>query len=174
MGFRKSLVLLPGLALLAKSIHAHCPLCTVGAAAAAGGAAYMGVSTSVVGLFIGAFAVSTGWWVSNLLKRRVIPFQRTALILISYISTVVPLLPLMQGSYPMFISFAGEYGSLLNRTYLINLFLFGSIIGGVIVCITPWFSRRIGSWRGKMFPFQGIMLTLLLLVIAALILGVMS
>src|SRR3989338_2282102 len=152
MGFRKSLVLLPSLALLAKSIHAHCTLCTVGAAAAAGGAAYMGVSTSVVGLFIGAFAVSTGWWVSNLLKRRVIPFQRTALILISYISTVVPLLPLMQGSYPMFISFAGEYGSLLNRTYLINLFLFGSIIGGVIVCITPWFSRRIGSWRGKMFP----------------------
>ena len=174
MGFRKSLVLLPSLALLAKSIHAHCPLCTVGAAAAAGGAAYMGVSTSVVGLFIGAFGVSTGWWVSNLLKKKFIPFQKIVLILVSYIATVLPILPLMPGFYPLLISFSGDYGSLLNRTYLINLFFAGSLLGGAIVCITPLLSRRIAAWRGRMLPFQGIALTLLLLVMAALALGVIS
>src|SRR3989338_3060950 len=119
MGFRKSLVLLPSLALLAKSIHAHCHLCTVGAAAAAGGAAYMGVSTSVVGLFIGAFFVSTGWWVSNLLKKKFIPFQKIVLILVSYIATVLPILHLMPGFYPLLISFSGDYGSLNG----INFFL---------------------------------------------------
>ena len=51
-------------------VSAHCPLCTAGAAIAAGGAIYLGVSVIVVGLFIGAFAVSTGWWVAKIIKKQ--------------------------------------------------------------------------------------------------------
>ena len=155
------------LALLIDKVQAHCPLCTMGAAAAAGGAAWLGVSKTVIGLFVGAFAVSTGWWVSRIIKKRYIPFQRAALILFSFITTIWPMMSLMDGFYPLYISLIGSYGSLLNRTYLINLFLVGSLVGGIIVSSTPWMSSKITELRkGKMMPFQGILLTLMLLVVA--------
>src|SRR3989339_671279 len=117
MGLKKLIAFFPFL-LLMQSAYAHCPLCTAGAAFAAGGAAWLGISKAIIGVFIGAFAVSTGWWVSNLLKKKYIPFQKIVLILVSYIATVLPILPLMPGFYPLLISFSGDYGSLLNRTYL--------------------------------------------------------
>lgn len=157
---------LPLFLALMQSAYAHCPLCTVGAAAAAGGAAWLGVSKIVIGIFIGAFAVSIGWWVSNLIKKQYIPFQKPLIILFSFATTVFPLLGLnvMQSIYPVYVSLAGDYGSLLNRTYILNLFLIGSILGGLIVSITPWLSRKITIMRnGKMLPYQGILLTFLLL-----------
>ncbi len=159
--------LLPALLLplTIKSVAAHCPLCTAGVAVAAGGAAYLGVSDQVIGLFVGAFAVSTGWWVSRLVKRRFIPFQRGIIIFLSFLLTVIPLLSLFKGIYPLYISWLGEYGSVLNRTYMLNSFLAGSVLGSGIVCFTPWLSRKISALRmGKMIPFQGVLLTLMLLV----------
>src|SRR3990167_8283639 len=148
---------LPLFLALAQSAYAHCPLCTVGAAAAAGGAAWLGVSKIVICIFIGAFAVSIGWWVSNLIKKQYVPFQKPLIILFSFATTVFPLLGLevMRSNYPALISFFGDYGSLLNRTYILNLFLIGSILGGLIVSITPWLSRKITIMRnGKMLPYQ--------------------
>ena len=129
--------------LLMQNAYAHCPLCTAGAAVAAGGAAWLGISKAAIGIFIGAFAVSTGWWASNLLKRKYIPFQKQLLILFSFVATIIPLMPLMESIYPVYISWAGDYGSLLNRTYILNLFLAGSILGGFTVCIMPWLSKKI-------------------------------
>jgi|Deesub1362A_J573_1020465.scaffolds.fasta_scaffold00340_39 hypothetical protein len=151
---------------LVKKAQAHCPLCTIGAAAAAGGAAWFGISPVVIGLFIGAFAVSMGWWISRLIKKRYVPLQRLLIISLSFATTVLPLFPVMRDVYPVYISLTGDYGSLLNRTYLLNLFLVGSIIGGVIVSLTPWLSSKITMLRkGRTFPFQGVILTMLLLVI---------
>ena len=53
-----SLFLLP--ILFFQAVKAHCPLCTVGAGAAAAGAIWLGVSKVVVALFIGGFAMSMG------------------------------------------------------------------------------------------------------------------
>lgn len=156
--------------LLVKETYAHCPLCTIGAAAAAGGAAYLGVSQIVIGLFIGGFAVSIGWWISRLIKKKYIPFQKTLIILFSFATTILPLLMILNETRPFYISLAGDYGSFLNRTYLINMFLVGSIIGGIIVSITPWMSNQLTKLRhGKMIPFQGVILTLLLLLIIGVI-----
>ncbi len=160
---------------LVKNAYAHCPLCTVGAAAAAGGAAWLGVSKIVIGIFIGAFAVSIGWWISNLIKKQYVPFQRLLIILFSFVTTVFPLLGLevMRSNYPLLVSFFGNYGSVFNRTYIINLFFIGIIIGGFIVSLTPWLSRRITIIRnGKMLPYQGILLTFALLVISSTIIEV--
>ena len=160
--------------LLAEKAFAHCPLCTVGAAAAAGGAAWLGVNNASIGVFIGAFAVSMGWWISNLTKKRYVPFQRQLIIAISFATTIPPLMPIMKGIYPLFISIAGAYGSLINRTYLINAFLMGSIIGGFIVSITPWLSKKItDACKGKTLPYQGITLTFGLLAIAGISLQVL-
>ena len=161
---------------LVKNAYAHCRLCTVGAAAAAGGAAWLGVSKIVIGVFIGAFAISIGWWISNLIKKQYVPFQRPLIILFSFATTVFPLLGLeiMRSNYPLLVSFFGDYGSLFNRTYIINLFFIGSIIGGFIVSLTPWLSRRITIIRnGKMLPYQGILLTFALLVVSSTIIEVL-
>lgn len=153
-------------------VHAHCPLCTAGAAAAAGGAAWLGVSHSVIGVFIGAFAISTGWWVSRMIKKQFIPFQHWILLIVSFALTVIPILTLFADNpYPIYISWGGDYGTIFNRTYLLNLFLIGSIIGGFIVAIAPWLSERMTALRnGKMLPYQGLTITFALLFLISLVL----
>ena len=156
--------------LLSKSTYAHCPLCTAGAAIAAGGAAWLGVNNIVIGLFIGAFAVSMGWWISNLIKKQYIPYQKFLIILSSFLTTVLPLTAIINNIFPIYISVSEDYGSLLNRTYLINSFLLGSIIGGIIVSISPSISNLITRLRkGITIPFQGIIITLSLTIITGVV-----
>ncbi len=172
MKLSKLFLFLVGLPLLlAKSVSAHCPLCTMGAAAAAGGALYFGVNSLVIGIFIGAFAVSTGWWVSRMLKKEYFKYQKWTIIILSFVLTLLPMLPFFTQISTFSIWWFGEYGSLFNRTYLLNDFLIGSFIGGIIVCSTPWVSAKITTVRqGKMIPFQGLILTLGLLISLGIIL----
>ncbi len=147
------------------NIQAHCPLCTAGAAIAAGGALWLGVSRAVVALFIGAFAVSIGFWISRLIKIRLLPFQKHIIILFSFLTTVLPLMPLIRQDHPFRISIKGDYGSLFNNTYVVNLSLVASIIGGLIVLAAPALSSQITRLRkNKMIPFQGILLTFIILI----------
>ncbi|HII16561.1 TPA: hypothetical protein HA361_01485 [Candidatus Woesearchaeota archaeon] len=157
--------------LFARIADAHCPLCTIGAGALAGSAAWLGVSKSVIGVFIGAFAVSTGWWMARLIKKKVIPYQMPAIILASYLLTVLPLIPLLKDYHPLYLSWLGTYGT----TYAIDVFLLGSIVGGIIVCITPWLSAKLTALRkGNLIPYQGISLTFGLLFIAGIIMQVVA
>lgn len=172
MKIRNPLIIAPFvLGLLSESVSAHCPLCTISAAAVAGGATWLGVSKIVVGLFIGAFAASMGWWFSGFVKKKFVPLQKPLIILLIFITTVLPVLPLIGTAvFPLHISVAGDYGSLLNRTYVINSFLAGSIAGGLLVSLMPWLSSRITLLRrGKTFPFQGTALTISLLVILGVV-----
>ena len=153
-------------ALALPAVYAHCPLCTIGAAAAAGGAAYFGVNQAAIGVFIGAFAVSTGWWVSRMLKEYV-PRQRELLIGLSFLLTIIPIMAILTDFTPIYVSLIGQYGGLLNRTYLLNLFLVGSIVGGAVVCMAPWVSERVTQLRGRRIPYQGVTLTFLLLFMTA-------
>ena len=152
-----------------QNVFAHCPLCTIGAAAAAGAAAYFGVHFITIGLFIGAFAASMGWWISNIVKKQFIPYQRAVFVLLSFVTTVFPILPLFKDTSPLYISFYGSYGSLLNRTYLINTFFIGTLIGTFVMSITPSLSAKITKIRGKSIPFQGMVLTAVLLIVLGLI-----
>ena len=172
----KLLFLLTSLLLVqAATVFAHCPLCTIGIAATAGGAAYLGVDKAVIALFVGAFAVSTGWWVGKKMKKQFVPHQNAVIISLSFLLTVIPLLPLLTTVYPLYISLAGDYGSWLNRTYVINLGLITSILGGIVVSITPQLSRKINLIRkGKTIPFQGILLTLGLLIVMSVAIQVVT
>lgn len=155
---------------LAATVSAHCPLCTAGAAVAAGGAVWLGVSKVVVSLFIGAFAMSMGMWFSRTIKKKYIPMQNTIIILGVFLITVIPILPIMTKTHSFYLSLFGNYGSLLNRTYLIDMSLFGSFLGGVIVFISPKINKKIKEKRGgKGIPYQGILITFMLLLIFSLI-----
>ncbi len=150
-------------------VRAHCPLCTMGIAAAAGGATYLGVNKLIIGLFVGAFAVSTGLWVARSIKKEYVRFQKPLIVLLSFGLTVVPLLSLLYVMYPLHVGLFGSYGSLFNRTYLLNASLLSNIFGGFIVGIAPLLSDKITSVRGQRIPFQGVSLTLLLLIVAGAI-----
>ena len=153
--------------LLADSAFAHCPLCTIGAGAAAAGAAWLGIDNIVIGIFLGASALAMGLWISRLAKKRYVPFQKLAISAFSFASIIIPVLPIMQGYSSIYVSLSGGYGSLLNRTYIINSFLLGSMIGAAMVAISPSISGRITKARGKSVHYQGIILTFLLLAVAA-------
>lgn len=148
---------------------AHCPLCTIGAGAAAGIAIWLGVSPTSVGIFIGAFAVAVGLWVARLIPKN-FKFKFTGLAILSFILTIIPIMPLVEGYYPIFINWSGPYGSIFNRTYLVNQFLIGSILGAIIMFISPKVSQQISRIKGKrLFPFQSIIITFILLIITSLV-----
>jgi len=159
-----SLALLP--ILLAKTVSAHCPLCTIGAGAAAAGAVWLGVSKIVVALFIGAFAMSMGMWFSKIPKKKYIPFQKTVITAVIFLTVILPILPIFSAIGPLYIPFFGEYG----LTYALNYSLVSSLFGGVIAFVSPPLNEKIKNVRkGKGVPFQGVLLTFVLLLISVLI-----
>ncbi len=153
--------------------YAHCPLCTAGAAVALVGAGYLGVNKAVLALFLGAFAVSTGLWFSNLIKKKFIIFQKQIIVFFSFIFTIFPLMPMFNYVYPVYIDLYGEIGSLLNTTYIINMYYVFTIIGGLVVIYSPKVSDYITKLReGKRFAFQGIVMSFLNLILLGIILQI--
>lgn len=151
--------------------YAHCPLCTAGAAAAGGVAAWLGISSVIIGVFIGGASLLMGWWLAKKIKRKLIPAQDSFLAMIIYLSIVLPIYPTIGGHTSLYISWFGHYGSLFHNTYLINLFLLGSVVGAIVVLIAPGISRLISNLsQGRRIPFQGVVVTLFLLTVASLVL----
>lgn len=165
------IVLVPGL--FATTAKAHCPLCTAGAGGAAAVASALGVGLDVVGVFIGAFAVATGLWTTASVSKQYVPYQDWGIPLVVYLSIVVPVLPMMTEYIPVYLSIAGEYGSVLNRTYVVNTYLVGSILGGLLTSVSPRISALITEARGSTVPFQGMTLTFGLLGMASVVLHVL-
>ena len=162
-----SIAMLPVfLIFLVKTVSAHCPLCTVGAGAAAAGAVWLGVSKVVVALFIGAFAMSMGMWFARVIEKRkkFIPFQNLLIITGVFLLTILPLIPIVKAIGPLYLPFIGNYGT----TYAVDYSLGSSLLGGIITFASPKINKEIKEKRnGKGIPFQGILLTFLLLGIAA-------
>ena len=156
------------LSLIPAKVMAHCPLCVGGAGAAAALASFFGVSYGAIGVFMGGFAVALSLLIVNRLPEK-IPYQNIIVGWLIYLSTIIPLYPFLKGDIvPWAVSISGEYGSLMNRVYLIDLFIVGSIIGSLIVLYSMKFSSYITGMRdGKTIKFQGLLLTFALLVIAA-------
>ncbi|MBI5413732.1 hypothetical protein HZA42_05285 [Candidatus Peregrinibacteria bacterium] len=156
---------------LIKTAAAHCPLCTIGAGTVAIGAAWLGLSAFSIGIFLGAFGLAMGLWMGKLLKKKVNLFrhQTPAIGIFSFIATILPLKQLFFDNGSIYISLSGDYGSWLNRTYYFDKFIAGGIVGGIILLISPYLSRSLSVARkGKMLPYQGIILNFLLLIIASL------
>ncbi|MDP2628309.1 MAG: hypothetical protein Q8P15_00230 [Nanoarchaeota archaeon] len=152
---------------LFENISAHCPLCTVGAGAAAAGAVWLGISKVVVALFIGAFAMSMGMWFARVIEKRkiFIPFQNFIIIVGVFLLTVLPLIPIIKSLGPLYIPFIGEYGV----TYALDYSLVSSLFGGLIVFFSPKINKKIKDKTGKSISYQGIFITFSLLIIASLL-----
>ncbi|GIW67054.1 MAG: hypothetical protein KatS3mg096_568 [Candidatus Parcubacteria bacterium] len=178
-------------------VFAHCPLCTAGAGIGALIAKELGMKSSVIGIWIGGFSVALGWWLANLLQKRFAldsspeahsPRSANAhtsagmslgqnrfivysiSILISFFSIVFPLKLYFYETGSFYLYLFGDYGSLFNRTYVYDKFLLGSIIGGMIILISPSISKKIIQLRqGKIFPYQGLIINFLLMILISII-----
>ncbi len=171
----KKLLIISIFLLFPKFVFAHCPLCTVGAGLLAVLAAYLGISSVVVGMLIGAFALALSLWLAKLPKKQYIPHQKLILGVIVFLGTIIPIMPLIQDYGPLYVSFGGAYGTLLHNTYTINLFLAGIPLGVCIVWIAPHISKWFTKVRkGEILPFQGLTITLLLLIVLSVIIQVLS
>jgi hypothetical protein len=148
---------------------AHCPLCTAGAGLVAIGAYWIGVSGMTIGVLLGAFAMALGLWIARLIKKKYISQQDNVIGVFSWVTTILPLQMILSDYTSIYINWIGQYGSLFNRTYPINLFLIGSVIGGVILYVSPPLSRVVTERRGKMIPYQGLIITFMLLILTSLI-----
>jgi hypothetical protein len=171
---KKVLFTIPVLALVPKAALAHCPLCTIGAGALAVLAASLGVSSVVVGVLIGAFALALSLWLAPMIKKQYIPYQKEVLTILIFLGTVIPIMPLIRDYGPLYLSLGGEYGTLLHNTYTINLFILGVVIGSIVMLVAPYLSKLVTKVRGKQTPYQGISITLLLLVIVSILSQLMS
>lgn len=158
-------------ALFPKLASAHCPLCTVGAGALAVAAASVGVSTATVGVFIGAFALALGLWLARIIKKKYFPHQDAVVAVAVFLSTIIPIMPLIREYRPLYVSLMGEYGSPLHNTYTINLYILGAAVGAVLLFLSPYISKVITEKReGKTLPYQGLSITFILLIVAGVIL----
>lgn len=152
---------------------AHCPLCTLGAGAAAITAKFFGAGTATVGVFIGAFAIALGSWTNMLIRKRFIHYQREALEVLSFLTTVIPLKALLHQDIPIPVFIWGNYGSLFNSTYTLDVFIVSAVVGGLIML----FSRKLSIMasnvlNGNKIPYQGMILTFIGTALAAVILEV--
>jgi hypothetical protein len=165
---------IPVFGLVPKLASAHCPLCTAGAGALAVLAASLGVSSVIVGILIGAFALALSIWLSSKVKKEYVPFQKQLLTLIIFLSTVVPIMPLVRDYGPLYVALGGEYGTLTHNTYTINLYVLGVIIGGIIMLIAPSLSNLVTRARGTQLPYQGMTITFSLLLIISAVVQLLS
>ena len=67
---KKIFIILMFLLIIPQLVYAHCPLCTGAVGAAAVTANYYGLDNSIIGIFIGAFAISTGLWFGLKVKKK--------------------------------------------------------------------------------------------------------
>ena len=160
-----------GVALLPLPALAHCPLCTAGAGLVAIGAYWLGVEAITIGVALGALATAMGLWFGRIIKRKFVPHQSKIIAVFSWALTIYPLRMLFADYTSWYINWQGGYGTLLNRTYAVNLFLVGAIIGTIVIISAPAISRTLTKFRGgRQFAFQGVILTFALIVLTSLIL----
>ncbi|MEK7176848.1 MAG: hypothetical protein AAB719_00920 [Patescibacteria group bacterium] len=171
---KKTLLTIPVAILFPKLALAHCPLCTVGAGALAILATSLGISSVVVGVLIGGFAVALSSWLSKLPKKEYLPYQPQIIWLVIFLGTIIPIMPLIRDYGPLYVKILGEYGTLFHNTYTVNLFLAGTLLGSVLMFLAHPISKFITRTRKQTLPYQGLSIAILLLVVASVVVELLS
>ncbi len=145
-------------------VHAHCPLCTGAIGVATVSAKYYGVDSSIIGLLVGAFGISTGLWMGQRIGKYI-----PLIVLASFLLTIIPLQAVSNENIYLPVLWWGPAGSLLNKVYWLNKFITGSIIGGIVTMTAFWLHTTIKRSNGRvLFPYQGVVMTLSLLLLSGI------
>lgn len=138
-------------------VSAHCPLCTAAVGMGVAVTRFYGVDDMIVGLWVGAFIISTALWLNNVLKKKYIPFQDHIVTILIFAATI--------------ISF--YFGGLFNASSIfgVDKLLLGIIAGSILVYAGLFISSNVKQINKNkvIFPFQTIIFILALLAITSVI-----
>lgn len=138
------------------TVTAHCPLCSAAIGTGVAVAKFYGVDDAIVGIWVGAFIISTALWFDRILKTR-FPAQTPIILMVAFISTVLPFF------------FAGIVDSVYDRIF------FGLLIGSFLTYLGIFTSEQIKARRNEtLFPFQTIVIVLLLLTLVSVCFGLFT
>ena len=146
------------------SARAHCPLCTAAAGAGLAAARFYGVDDMVVGLWFGAFILSTALWFSRSIKKNIVKFQAPLIVLASFLITIAPMYSAgVMGSPQHSKYFMLPNGSLFG----VDRLLLGMLLGVGLFLGAEEASKQVKKRRGLLFPFQTIVFIMVALSIAS-------
>lgn len=152
----KEYALLLLLVVLMPAVYAHCPLCTAAVGSGVVVTRFYGIDDAIVGVWIGAFVVSTALWFDQALKKRYksIRFQSLGLVFLALLLTIVP------------FYFSGLMGQ--QKILGVNKLLVGILSGSIATYAGILVSEKIKKRKGKaLFPFQTITIILAFLSLAS-------
>jgi len=164
-----SLLIIGGI-LFPLTTKAHCPLCTAGAGILAVIAISLGVPALIISTLLGGFALAMGLWLAKFIKKKYIRYQDPLFAGAIYFLTVLPLWPILKEYKILYAPFLGfdKY----TEKVPVDIYLMGVIVGAIILASSPYLSRKISSLiQRQIIPFQGISITLVLLVIIPLLIN---
>lgn len=158
IAMKKWIVLFLLLALLPQAAYAHCPLCTAATGGAVAAARFYALDDTIVGVWIGAFIISTALWFDRMIKKEYVQFQRLIIVLLSFTLTIVP------------FYMAGLIGFQTSTVFGIDRLFFGILSGSAVSYFAFSVSWKIKAERKKrLFPFQTMAIALLLLALTSVI-----
>ncbi len=142
-----------------------CPVCTIAIGAALPITRRMGVPDAVVGLWMGAFLAIMGYWIIKFMDRRGWNFLgRNALVLTLSVATIG-------------FAYLGQvkYSPCTYMGFLkADPLLFGAVLGAVLFILTEklydWMKAKNGGHAH--FPFEKVVLPVVVLAVASLILNI--
>lgn len=148
-------------------VSAHCPLCTIAAGAGVGIARAYGLSDSIVGLFLGAFAASSALWMNKMLKKKVnLPYQELLFMIASFLLIAIPLYLSGIIINSEIVKSNSDYSMFGLGFFGIDKLMGGIIIGTLAIWLVFRFSDYIKKKNGKvLWPYQGLSLMILVLLI---------
>ncbi len=140
---------------------AVCPVCTVAIGVGVGLCRWLGIDDVLSGIWIGGLIVSMIGWTLSWLEKKQIHFRLRWLI-VSAIFYLLIILPLY---------FTGIIGHPFNKFWGIDKLWLGIVFGSIAFLLSIGFNAFLKKKnQGKVFfPFQKIVLPILLLVITTLI-----
>ncbi len=131
--------------LIAKSVYAVCPVCTVAVGAGLGLAEWLGIDDSISGLWIGGLIVSASLWTINWLSKKEIRFKgRKILIFLGYYLVILG---------PLW--FKGKIGHPLNKLCGMDKLLFGVILGTALFSAGVILHNYLRKMNGDTSYFKG-------------------
>ncbi|MDP2666672.1 MAG: hypothetical protein Q8P05_04200 [Candidatus Diapherotrites archaeon] len=156
---------------LSPVVHAHCPLCTLAVGTGAVTASYLGMGLGAVGAFVGGAGMVMGLMFAQAMKKKYVPHQDALVIGGTFLLTAIAVNALPSDQILLPLRLLGESGGLLNKVYWIEKSYLGVAIGGVAALVAHGLHGRIRKTRGKsLIPYQGVLLSLLLVGSAAALL----
>ncbi|MBI4017652.1 MAG: hypothetical protein HY366_01755 [Candidatus Aenigmarchaeota archaeon] len=148
----------------ARTVSAHCPLCTAATGALVATSRVAGLDDVITGTFLGAFTVSTAFWLARAVSSRLRAHKSRYARLSAhpYVLTTASLALTLAG-----LQLSGILSVFAPRIFGVDKLLLGTVLGAVVsVAAFELHStiRRSNGGRNHI-PFQGIVLPLLILIV---------